>query len=1051
LSVFELFKERVLEVRKAVEEFKDNHKMASKAISLVIDSMPEPFNKFSSVIWNGLEKQAEGGADSSAKLLEILEKIENNTEQSFFEIKTNISELIQFGAKTEDIQKLGEQIRISNESVTQNLKEAFNEELKNAAQRLEENFQRNLTEMGLLQANLRLLTSLSTLGNGSRDCWKEGYLREEDVKNDYDARRPITDDIIASIEDEKHIGTILFGDAYYGKSTILYRVMFEEIEKGYSVIFTDSIGANTTLLTDLLKQSCRDFPKLLVIGDNIHKRGSEALFQTFNNFFSLHYSGHNIRFLFGARESEFNTLKETLEPQKAAEIDRALKNIHEIKLDFKLDDAILYFKKAVAVTKQIEMPEEDAKKTANELYTYSKGDPFMFISAMANYISEGKKDFTNIIVRDINMKMESLKEEGSEFLRSALVCTLAGMFGIRLSQNLLESCGVDANDQEKLVDKSFLFQNGEYKIRHELWAGEFVIHLYESKKFRNNFALFDAKYRIKDMIRDILNNIAVNDLINVLVTCSALFQFERMKSIGKFVVDNYRVPDRLSHIEKTEVYCNGLGVFYWYRKDYGEAIKCYDKAIELNPDYAGAWYSKGNVLAYNLSKYDDAIECYNKALKIDQNNAYAWYGKGLALNNLEKYSEAIQSYDRAIEIDPNSASAWYGKGLALRNLGKYNEAIECYDKALEIDQNMAYALHGKGVAFSNLGKYNEAIECYDKALEINPKYVDAWYGKGVAFSNLGKYNEAIECYDKALEINPRHVNAWYDKGLALRNLGKYNEAIECYDKAIEIDPNNASAWNNKGVALRNLGKYNEAIECYDKALEINPRHVNAWYGKGVALRNLGKYNEAIECYDKALQIDPNNAPAWYSKGVALRNLGKDNEAIQSYDKALQIDPNNAPAWYSKGVSLYELARYEEAIECYNKAIGIDPDYAKAWGNIGLILSNLGKYNEAIEYYNTSLEKDPNNPIDWNGKGMTLHNLGKYEQAIECFDKALEINPNVARIWYNKARSKVKKGNIEDGLKDLKISIGINKEIIGVAKKEKDFQRIINDERFKEIT
>ena len=77
-------------------------------------------------------KQKERQIRFIAKLLEILEKIENNTEQSFSEIKTNISELIQFGAKTEDIQKLGEQIRISNESVIQNLKEAFNEELKKA-------------------------------------------------------------------------------------------------------------------------------------------------------------------------------------------------------------------------------------------------------------------------------------------------------------------------------------------------------------------------------------------------------------------------------------------------------------------------------------------------------------------------------------------------------------------------------------------------------------------------------------------------------------------------------------------------------------------------------------------------------------------------------------------------------------------------------------------------------------------------------------------------------------------------------------------------------
>ena len=262
-----------------------------------------------------------------------------------------------------------------------------------------------------------------------------------------------------------------------------------------------------------------------------------------------------------------------MEPQKAAEIDRALNNMHEIRLDFKPADALLYFKKAGAVSKQIEISEDDAKKTAIELYTYFKGEPLMIVSAIANYISEGKKEFINIVERDINIKIKSLREEGSEFLRSALVCALAGMFGIRLSQNLLESCGVDANDQEKLVDQSFLFQNGEYKIRHELWAAEFVIHL----------ALFEGRYRIKHMISDILDNVAVNDLINILARCSFLFQIDRMKTIGTLVVDNYGVPDRLTDIEKAEVYCEGLGFFYWYRKDYAQAIKYIDKAISITP------------------------------------------------------------------------------------------------------------------------------------------------------------------------------------------------------------------------------------------------------------------------------------------------------------------------------------------------------------------------------------------------------------------------------------------------------------------------------------
>lgn len=56
----------------------------------------------------------------------------------------------------------------------------------------------------------------------------------------------------------------------------------------------------------------------------------------------------------------------------------------------------------------------------------------------------------------------------------------------------------------------------------------------------------------------------------------------------------------------------------------------------------------------------------------------------------------------------------------------------------------------------------------------------------------------------------------------------------------------------------------------------------------------------------------------------------------------------------------------------------------------------------------------------------------------------------ASAWYNRACSKVKKGDIEDGLDDLKKAIGIDKNYIELAKQDKDFGGIRNDERFKAL-
>ena len=43
-----------------------------------------------------------------------------------------------------------------------------------------------------------------------------------------------------------------------------------------------------------------------------------------------------------------------------------------------------------------------------------------------------------------------------------------------------------------------------------------------------------------------------------------------------------------------------------------EAIEAYNKALELKPDYADAYYNMGNALQ-DQGKLDEAIEAYNKA------------------------------------------------------------------------------------------------------------------------------------------------------------------------------------------------------------------------------------------------------------------------------------------------------------------------------------------------------------------------------------------------------------------------------------------------------
>jgi len=202
--------------------------------------------------------------------------------------------------------------------------------------------------------------------------------------------------------------------------------------------------------------------------------------------------------------------------------------------------------------------------------------------------------------------------------------------------------------------------------------------------------------------------------------------------------------------------------------------------------HAKVWNNRGTALG-QVGKYQKAIECFDKAIEINPNYINALNSKGTALHYLDDYQKAIECYDKAIEINPEDADAWCAKGLSLTCLKNYQKAIEeCFDKAIEINPEDADVWYSKGTALTYLTKYLEAIECYDKALDINPDHASAWYGKGTAFRKITKYLEAIECYDKALDINPENAIAWYSKGLALDSLYEHKKAEEYFNKAKEL-------------------------------------------------------------------------------------------------------------------------------------------------------------------------------------------------------------------------------------------------------------------------
>jgi tetratricopeptide (TPR) repeat protein len=496
-------------------------------------------------------------------------------------------------------------------------------------------------------------------------------------------------------------------------------------------------------------------------------------------------------------------------------------------------------------------------------------------------------------------------------------------------------------------------------------------------------------------------------------------------------------------------------------EQYAEAIKDFDKAIELNPNDAAAYNNRG-LAKKDLRQYAEAIQDYDKAIELNP-NAAAYYNRGIVKNYLGQYAKAIKDFDKAIELNPNyacfynyrsiakenlvielnpnDARAYYNRGFAKHNLKRYAEGIQDYDKAIELNPNYADAYSYRGLAKFNLKQYAEAIEDYDKAIELNPNDAAAYYSRGIRKNNLGQYAEAIKDYDKAIKLYPNEVCAYNNRGIAKKNLGQYVEAIKDYDKAIKLNPDYATGYSNRGNAKCDLKQYAEAIKDYDKAIKLNPDYATGYSNRGNAKCDLKQYAEAIKDFDKAIELNPNHAVTYNYRGHAKNKLGQHAQAIKDYDKVIELNPNEAAPYNNRGNAKYGLKQYAEAIKDYDKAIELNPNYADTYNNRGLAKNNLGQYAEAIKDFDKATELNPNdasvynyrsiakenlvielNPNDadaYANRGIAKGNLRQYADAIKDYDKAIELNPNNTLFSNNRrlAKNKLEQKKLEKLLKN----------------------------------
>ena len=129
-----------------------------------------------------------------------------------------------------------------------------------------------------------------------------------------------------------------------------------------------------------------------------------------------------------------------------------------------------------------------------------------------------------------------------------------------------------------------------------------------------------------------------------------------------------------------------------------------------------------------------ALELLDRAIQIDPKYAEAYFDRGNALFVLQQLPAAVQSYDKAIQFKPEYAEAYHNRGSALHELQLFQQAGESYDKAISLKPDFTEAYSNRTNNIQALMLYQATLEFYEKAMRLNPQY-EYWKETG-AFDSV---------------------------------------------------------------------------------------------------------------------------------------------------------------------------------------------------------------------------------------------------------------------------------------------------------------------------
>jgi len=321
-----------------------------------------------------------------------------------------------------------------------------------------------------------------------------------------------------------------------------------------------------------------------------------------------------------------------------------------------------------------------------------------------------------------------------------------------------------------------------------------------------------------------------------------------------------------------------LGCIYQLTGRNDEAVRTFNKVINLNPDYA-LTYARLGQLYLEAGMTTEAQQQFNNYVAKNPHDCLGHVGLGRAALRRKEYDVALDHLLTAISYGQNDFQSHYYLAQVYTALGQIELAEKHFETSARLprgkwfflrdplDQQLHRATDSTQTLMTEF-EQSLATEDWEQFTALGERILERRPDDTTMMANLAslyrkqkRYQEAHDLLDRALHIQPDSLRLRGIRAEVYLAELKLDEALVTANDTLRIDSSYAAAHGVRGRALFLLNRLEEAQEAMRRAVELEPTNAGNTLVLGEILRARGQNAAAAECYKKVLELRPNDTTA----------------------------------------------------------------------------------------------------------------------------------------------------------------------------------------------